>query len=153
MGDRRHIDPTMWTKSREWRDLERIMTPQDIKNYRHIDRMIRIEEKKLDRLRENSTIADKVFGSSADYPYDQRSYKISTSVNQKEIADSVAEIRRLHELKRTIEEIASFLTDPVDKIIFDKTMQGQSQTQIAIGLGINHATVNKRLARILKAVN
>ena len=40
------------------------MSPKDVKNYRFLDRAIRIAERKLDEAREKSVLRDKVTGSN-----------------------------------------------------------------------------------------
>lgn len=125
------------------------MSPKDVKNYRFLERAIRIAERKLDEARERSVLRDKVTGSNPEYPYEERSFNIGgDGYHSSEVASAEREVERLHQLKSLIEYASAVITDPVDKIIFDRTMQGQSQTQIGNYLHMNHSAVSKRLSKL-----
>ena len=64
------------------------------------------------------------------------------------MASAEREVERLRQLKSQIEYASAVITDPVDKIIFDRTMQGQSQAQISIALKLDQATVSRRLGKL-----
>ena len=125
------------------------MSPKDVKNYRFLDRAIRIAERKLDEAREKSVLRDKVTGSNPEYPYEERSFNIGgDGYHSSEMASTEREVERLRQLKSQIEYASAVITDPVDKIIFDRTMQGQSQAQISIALKLDQATVSRRLGKL-----
>ena len=125
------------------------MSPKDVKNYRFLDRAIRIAERKLDEAREKSVLRDKVTGSNPEYPYEERSFNIGgDGYHSSEMASAEREVERLRQLKSQIEYASAVITDPVDKIIFDRTMQGQSQAQISIALKLDQATVSRRLGKL-----
>lgn len=125
------------------------MSPKDVKNYRFLDRAIRIAERKLDEAREKSVLRDKVIGSNPEYPYEERSFNIGgDGYHSSEMASAEREVERLRQMKFQIEYASAVITDPVDKIIFDRTMQGQSQAQISIALKLDQATVSRRLGKL-----
>ena len=125
------------------------MSPKDVKNYRFLERAIRIAERKLDEAREKSVLRDKVTGSNPEYPYEERSFNIGgDGYHSSEMASAEREVERLRQLKYHIEYASAVITDPVDKIIFDRTMQGQSQVQISIALKLDQATVSRRLRKL-----
>lgn len=125
------------------------MSPKDVKNYRFLDRAIRIAERKLDEAREKSVLRDKVTGSNPEYPYEERSFNIGgDGYHSSEMASAEREVERLRQLKSQIEYASAVITDPADKIIFDRTMQGQSQAQISIALKLDQATVSRRLRKL-----
>lgn len=125
------------------------MKPKDVKNYRFLERAIRIAEKKLDDARMKSVLRDKVTGSNPEYPYEERSFNIGGDFYySSELEAAEREVERLKQLKYHIEYASAIITDPVDKIIFDRTMQGQSQTQIGNIVHMNHSAISKRLSRI-----
>ena len=129
------------------------MTANDVKNYRFLDRAIRIAEKKLDEARELSVLRDKVIGSNPDFPYEERSFNIGGERDDRDpLAKAEYEVKRLKLLKWDIEYALTIITDPGDKVIFERTMQGYSQTQIGIILGVNHSTVSRRLAKICECM-
>lgn len=125
------------------------MTPSDVKQYRFMDRAIRIAKHKVDEVREKSGLRDKVTGSNPEYPYEERSFNIGNDgFKSTMMVQAVAEVHRLERLKANIEYAAAVITDPMDKIIFQRTMEGQSQSQIAIYLKVDQGTVSRRLAKI-----
>lgn len=125
------------------------MSPKDVKNYRFLDRAIRIAERKLDEARERSVLRDKVTGSNPEYPYEERSFNIGgDGYHSSEMASAEREVERLTQLKFHIEYASAIIDDPVDKIIFDRTMQGQSQAQISIALKLDQGTVSRRLKKL-----
>ncbi len=125
------------------------MSPKDVKNYRFLERAIRIAERKLDEARERSVLRDKVTGSNPEYPYEERSFNIGgDGYRSSEVASAEREVERLRQLKFHIEYASAIIDDPVDKIIFDKSMQGQSQTQIAFALKMDQGTVSRRLKKL-----
>ena len=129
------------------------MTANDVKNYRFLDRAIRIAERRLDSLRESVVLRDKVIGSNPDFPYEERSFNIGGEFdNHDPFYAAEHEVARLRMLKSDIEYMLTIITDPGDKVIFERTMQGYSQTQIGIILGINHSTVSRRLAKICECI-
>lgn len=130
------------------------MTVNDVKNYRHLEKVIRVARGKLDDLGEEPTLSDKVFGSNPEYPYEPRSFSVTgrselaVMMHRKRVAEVKAELDRLLILKRQIEETAEDIVDYVDKIIFTSTMKGQSQAQIAMALHIDQRTVGRRLRKL-----
>lgn len=130
------------------------MTASDVKNYRHLDKVIRAAKQKLDALGEEPTLSDKVFGSNPEYPYEPRSFNVTgrnelaVLTHRKRVKEAQAELDRLLILRRQIEETADDIEDCVDKIIFTSTMKGQSQTQIAMTLHIDQRTVGRRLQKL-----
>ena len=130
------------------------MTASDVKNYRHLDKVIRAAKQKLDALGEEPTLSDKVFGSNPEYPYEPRSFNVTgrselaVLTHRRKVREAQEELDRLLILKRQIEETADDIEDCVDKIIFTSTMKGQSQTQIAMALHIDQRTVGRRLQKL-----
>lgn len=130
------------------------MTVNDVKNFKHMDKAIRIAKKRLDDLGEAPTLSDKVFGSNPEYPYEQRSFtvtgrnELAIVLHRKRVAEARAELERLLTLKRQIEETADDIVDFTDKIIFTSTMSGQSQNQIAMALHVDQRTVGRRLRKL-----
>lgn len=132
------------------------MTPKDVRNYRFLDQIIRIAEKKLDDLSVAPTLSDKVFGSNPEYPYEERSFNV-TGIDERQTLDHIAkqmaaeqEYHRLIRLKISIDTAAREIEDPADKLMFELTMKGMSQTQVAKKMGIDQTTVSKRLLKICK---
>ena len=125
------------------------MTPQDVRHYRFLERAIRIADKKIDSLREGTVIRDKVTGSNPEYPYEERSFNIGgDSPERVKLAMAIHERDRLVRIKAEIDDALIVITDPLDKVIFERTMQGQSQAQIAAYLNIDQGTVSRRLRKL-----
>lgn len=125
------------------------MTPQDVRHYRFLERAIRIADKKIDSLREGTVIRDKVTGSNPEYPYEERSFNIGgDSPERVKLTMAIQERDRLVRIKAEIDDALIVITDPLDKVIFERTMQGQSQTQIAAYLNIDQGTVSRRLRKL-----
>ena len=125
------------------------MTVSDVRNYRFLDRAIRMAEKRLDAARETSVLRDKVVGSNPEFPYEERSFNIGGEFdNHNPFAKQEWEVERLKRLKHQIEYALSVITEPDYKIIFESTMQGKSQTQIAKILGGDQATISRRLSKL-----
>lgn len=125
------------------------MTPQDVRHYRFLERAIRIADKKIDSLREGTVIRDKVTGSNPEYPYEERSFNIGgDSPERVKLTMAIHERDRLVRIKAEIDDALIVITDPLDKVIFERTMQGQSQAQIAAYLNIDQGTVSRRLRKL-----
>lgn len=125
-----------------------LMNPKDIRNYKHLERLIRIVNKKLDVLRENDGVADRVTSSQSLFPYVDGHASVFAHTNSNAIRREEAELKRLEMLKKELESVPIMLDDPVDRIIFEKTLEGQSQTQIALALKVDQGTVSRRLKKI-----
>ena len=53
------------------------MKSSDVRHYRFLERLIRVAERQVDKARENSVIEDKVFGSDDNFPFTEKSFKVS----------------------------------------------------------------------------
>ena len=124
------------------------MTVNDVKHYRFLDKAIRSAEKRIDVLREDDLLCDRVQASYDKFPFTASHARISGHQNTEKIRSAKAEIERLVMLKQQIECVCESLTDPMDKVIFERTMQGQSQKQIALHLKVNQGTISRRLAKL-----
>lgn len=125
------------------------MNINDVRNYRFLDRAIRLADKKIDKLREGDVVHDKVTGSNPEYPYEERSFNIGGSTaNEVAMIMAISERDRLVRIKSEIDTALLIITDPKDKVIFEHTMQGKSQKQIAITLKIDQGTVSRRLQKL-----
>ena len=133
------------------------MTVNDVKNYKHLDRAIRMAKQRLDDLGEVPTLSDKVSGSNPEYPYEARSFNVTgrsqlaIMIHKQRVNEARKEIDRLVFLKRQIEELADEITDYTDKIIFTSTMDGKSQSQVAMMLHIDQATVSRKLRKLCES--
>ena len=133
------------------------MTASDVKNYRHLDKVIRAAKQKLDAIGEEPTLSDKVFGSNPEYPYEPRSFNVTgrselaVLTHRRKVREAQAELDRLLILKRQIEETADDIIDVSDKLIFTATMKGQSQAQIAMTLGVDQGTISRRLRKLCES--
>ena len=125
------------------------MTVNDVKHYRFLDKAIRAAEKRIDAIREGDVVFDKVTGSNPEYPYEERSFSISgRTSSQVAMIMAISERDRLVQIKSEIETALHTITDPMDKVIFERTMRGQSQKQIALHLKVNQGTISRRLAKL-----
>ncbi len=130
------------------------MTVKDVRNYRFLERSIRIAMQHVDELREKPSLADKVSGSNPEYPYELRSFTVegmeSLQYTKQSEALKVAmsECRRLVSLKQEIDEAAAVLTEEPDRTIWSETMGGKTQEEIAEKLSIDQSTVSRRLTYI-----
>ena len=124
------------------------MNPLDVKNYKHIDFAVWRLDKKIDDLREQNVIADKVRGSDSCFPYEPRGFSISSETHGKAIQKLEKEKSDLLRLKAQIKAVPSMLEDPISIFIFEQSMNGKSQTEIAAMLDIVPSTVSRHLQRI-----
>ena len=125
------------------------MNINDVRHYRFLDRAIRLADRKIDKLREGDVVHDKVTGSNPEYPYEERSFNIGGSTaNEVAMIMAIAERDRLVRIKSEIDTALLIITDPKDKVIFEQTMQGKSQTQIGKMVNMTHGAVSKRLAKL-----
>lgn len=132
------------------------MTISDVRNYRFIDRAIRMAQKRCDELQGLPVLTDKVYGSNPEFPYEAKGFNVNGSdmsvydLQRRQYHAALAELQRLKGIKARIELIAASLTDVQDKIIFEGVMQGQSQTQIAVLLNVQQSCVSKKFRKILE---
>ena len=133
------------------------MTVNDVKNFKHMEKAIQMAKKRLDDLGETPTLSDKVFGSNPEYPYEARSFtvtgrnELAVVIHRRRVAEAKAELDRLLILKRQIEETLDDIVDFTDKIIFESTMKGKSQAQIAMMLHVDQATVSRKLKKLCQS--
>ena len=123
------------------------MTSRDIKHYRELERQICIAEGRVDRIREQSSIADRVSGSDAVFPYVERRLTIRADTGGMELRKALEEVERLKYLQYEIESTARLIIDQTDKTIFQMTMEGKKQETIAEVLGLDRSAVSKRLSK------
>lgn len=130
------------------------MTARDVKNYRFIDRAMRILLKEMDKLQSVDATVDKVTGSNPEYPYEQKGFRIEgigvdgvwmAWDNKARLDRTVSEYSRLRSIKQNIEHAAEVIEDPFDRIVWTGTMEGKSQAQIAMQLGVDQSTVSRKL--------
>jgi hypothetical protein len=132
------------------------MNANDVKNYRFLDRAIRVARRRCDDLRDMPVMSDKVYGSNPEFPYESKGFNVSGSdmsyaeIHKAQYEAALEELQRLQELKHEIEDVAMSLVDVQDKAIFEGIMNGQSQTQIAITLCIDQSYVSKKFRKILE---
>ncbi len=127
------------------------MKNQDVKHYRFLERAIKIQEKIIDRIREQNEISDRVLASDTQYPFTEKHVRISAPTKQPELERAEAELRRLIALKNQIESIPKQLNDPTDKKIITLSMSGKSNTEIARIIGCNQSTISRKISAILAA--
>ena len=130
----------------------------DLKDYRHINRIILAWQKNVDELNElaNKELTDKVVGSNPDYPYNEQSFKVrgvdnspATSKYAVKLSQAKAQLAYYKEVKATVEQMREEITDLKDKLIFEYTIKGTPQSVIADLLAISQPSVSIRLVKML----
>ena len=114
-----------------------------------------VTKKRLVELSERMEYKDLVRGSNPDYPYEERGFAIhGMSAASSEIERSIKKheesLKHFQEIKRKIECLRERTDDPVDKLIIEYTMCGDSQMSVAEKIGISQSKVSRRLSEMIE---
>lgn len=131
------------------------LTAQDLREFKHINRVIVIWQNNVDELKQRLEYVDKVKGSNPEYPYQERGFvvegmgDISDAVIAPKLERAKRELARFREIRDTVEDVRERIENPTDKLIFEYTIKGRSQQVIADMLSTSQSVISKRLTKII----
>lgn len=145
-----------------------MITKETLANYKYLEKCIEETRKKIKKLEKRQPLVeyDKVYGSSSDFPYTVRSFKISgyNSINADKWAREIDKLKA--KLKKDLEslqqmklEIENFIADIPKEKAFEKLIftyiysKGMSQTEAAMKLNIDQSNISRKITDYLKVYN
>lgn len=145
-----------------------MITKEYLANYKYLEKCIEETKEKIKKLEKKPmTIEyDKVYGSSSDFPYTVRSFKISgyNSINadkwEREINKLKSKLKKdLESLQQMKLEIENFIADIPKEKAFEKLIftyiysKGMSQTEVAMKLNMDQSNISRKITDYLKTYN
>lgn len=145
-----------------------MITKETLANYKYLEKCIEETREKIKKLekRQPLVVYDKVYGSSSDFPYTVRGFKISgyNSINADKWAREIDKLKA--KLKKDLEslqqmklEIENFIADIPKEKAFEKLIftyiysKGMSQTEAAMKLNIDQSNISRKITDYLKVYN
>lgn len=133
------------------------ITRKDLKDYPKIEKIIQMNEKKLQKYIDNPPVRihGKVRGSNPMFPYEQRNFTIGTgeSDSKDEVAYNqkcrylevliASDTRRFKKLQLAIDELIAGISDPAEKLVLEYTSRGKSQEWIGRQLSMDQSNVSR----------
>lgn len=137
------------------------MDKKTLKQYRPLQREIKLLNKKIDKLYDRQaalpTVMGKVTKSSDDFPYIEE--HVSVQMDEPRESDEIKKLllireQRRDQVKRTVLSIEQFIAaipDSTDRQIFELTfLEGKKQREVADELGLERSSVSKKIDRCLQ---
>jgi len=145
-----------------------MISKETLANYKYLEKCIEETKKKIERLekRQPSIVYDKVYGSSSEFPYNRRGFKISgyNGIAADKWEAEMAKLKRklqqdLDNLQSLKLEIENFIADIPKEKAFEKLIftyiyiNGMSQMEAAMKLNIDQSNISRKITDYLRAYN
>lgn len=137
------------------------MDKKTLKQYRPLQKEIKLLDKKIDKLYDRQatlpTVLGKVTKSGKDFPYIEE--HMSVLMDEPKGADEIAKLLLIREQRRKqakkmvldIEQFISAIQDSTDRQIFELTfLEGKKQREVADAVGYSRSRISQIISDYLK---
>ena len=137
------------------------ITRKNLLDYPYIPKVIEIDKKKLQKLKDNPPVAEhgKVIGSNHVFPYQLRSFTVSgpNLVDKKEWEMKVrylevklsSEIRLFGFIKTEIDTRLATIGSARDKVAMEYILQGMTQEEVGDKLFLSQSAISKTIGKFV----